>query len=81
MRNYHSILKSLVGYFDQGHVEPIKPTMVYDAKSVQEAFRFMLQGLHVGKLVISLRGPDGSLKIDTELATSIRKLKLNESAS
>jgi NAD(P)-dependent dehydrogenase (short-subunit alcohol dehydrogenase family)/aryl carrier-like protein len=54
---------------------------VYDAGSVQEAFRFMQQGLHIGKLVISLRGPDGSLKINTELVTSIRKLKLDESAS
>uniref|UniRef100_A0A8H7KAW2 Carrier domain-containing protein n=1 Tax=Bionectria ochroleuca TaxID=29856 RepID=A0A8H7KAW2_BIOOC len=75
------ILKSLVGHFDQGHIGPVKPTTVYDAGSVQEAFRFMQQGLHIGKLVISLRGPDGSLKINTELVTSIRKLKLDESAS
>ncbi|KAK7215362.1 hypothetical protein V2G26_003365 [Clonostachys chloroleuca] len=37
--------------------------------------------LHIGKLVISLRGPDESLKVNTELATSIGKLKLDESAS
>lgn len=68
-------------YFNKGHITPIRPIQIFDAESVQEAFRVMQQGHHLGKLVISLRDVDGRLKMDAKAATAIREPKLEHSAS
>lgn len=64
-----------------GLIEPITPRKVYDASAIEEAFRFMQQGQHLGKLVISMRGWDGHLKMDAASVKSAQKLALNSSAS
>ncbi|EFE33181.1 uncharacterized protein ARB_07933 [Trichophyton benhamiae CBS 112371] len=38
----------------QGSLKPIQPIKVYDAADVSEAFRYMQQGTHMGKIVIRL---------------------------
>ncbi|KAL7916704.1 polyketide synthase [Trichoderma velutinum] len=74
-------LESIVEFYNQGHITPIRPIQIFDAESAQEAFRVMQQGSHLGKLVISLRHSDSRLKIDTQATIAIREPKLEHSAS
>lgn len=60
---------------------PIKPSKVFNADVVQDAFRYMQQGLHIGKIVLSIRNSDGTLKLDSDKATRPKVVELDESAS
>ncbi|KAF4976126.1 hypothetical protein FZEAL_7145 [Fusarium zealandicum] len=76
------LLQTILLHLRMGHVKPLTPKKVFDASSAQEGFRHLQQGTHIGKIVFSVRNPDGSLKIDTgTIAKSTRKLKLDGSAS
>jgi NAD(P)-dependent dehydrogenase (short-subunit alcohol dehydrogenase family) len=75
------LLRSIVDYFEAGDILPIRPITVYDVSSIEEAFRQMQQGHHVGKLVISIREDNGSTKITTDPVKSIFQVELDSSAS
>lgn len=65
-----------------GHIKPLTPKKVFDASSVQDGFRHLQQGTHIGKIVFSVRSPDGNLNIDTgKLVKPLQTLKLSDSAS
>ncbi|TGO25707.1 hypothetical protein BPAE_0074g00160 [Botrytis paeoniae] len=49
------LLKNCMQYFREGAILPIRPTEVFDAIQIEEAFRFMQKGQHIGKIVFSLR--------------------------
>lgn len=69
-------------YFEKGHITPIRPTKTFDASSIEAAFRYMQQGQHMGKIIILMRGTDGSVKIDAPaLIKTVKQLKLDSSAS
>lgn len=48
------VLDKLMDFYRQGTLEPIRPMQVFDATSIEEAFRFMQQGKHIGKLVVRM---------------------------
>ncbi|KAJ4207018.1 hypothetical protein NW759_014016 [Fusarium solani] len=75
------LLKAVVRYYKEGHIVPINPNKVFDADAVQDAFRYMQRGLHIGKIVISIRDSDGTLKFDSDSATRPKVVELDESAS
>ncbi|EZF22032.1 hypothetical protein H112_05022 [Trichophyton rubrum D6] len=53
----HGILRQIRGKLQRWHgqgLKPIRPIKVYDAADVSEAFRYMQQGTHMGKIVIRL---------------------------
>ena len=41
-------------YFRHGFIQPIKPLKLFDAVEIEEAFRFMQKGQHIGKIVVSM---------------------------
>lgn len=43
-----------LSWYNQGNANPIRPIKVYDATDVSEAFRYMQQGTHMGKIVIRM---------------------------
>ena len=47
------MLRELVGFFEQGALE-LLPVRVWDVRRAREAFRFMSQARHVGKIVLTL---------------------------
>ncbi|KAI8241966.1 hypothetical protein K4K55_011505 [Colletotrichum sp. SAR 10_96] len=76
------ILQTILLHLRMGHIKPLTPKKVFDASSVQDGFRHLQQGTHIGKIVFSVRSPDGNLNVDAgKLAKSLQKLRLSESAS
>ncbi|KAJ5291615.1 Fum1p [Penicillium angulare] len=41
-------------WYEQGHVKPIQPVKKFQAKEVLDAFRYMQQGVHMGKILIEM---------------------------
>ncbi|KAF5665038.1 polyketide synthase [Fusarium denticulatum] len=76
------LLQTILLHLRMGHIKPLSPKNVFDASSVQDGFRQLQQGTHIGKIVFSIRGSDGSINIDTgKIVYSTRKLKLDSAAS
>ena len=50
------MLGELVALFERGALEPL-PVRAWDVRRAREAFRFMSQARHVGKIVLTLPEP------------------------
>ncbi|KAK0370311.1 KR domain-containing protein [Colletotrichum limetticola] len=48
------LLRRIVEYYEQGHIGPITPTKVFGADMVEECFRYMQKGQHIGKIVVTM---------------------------
>ena len=48
-------------YYRQGFIQPIQPIKSFPASEVQDCFRYMQKGLHIGKIVCEM--PDGPSKL------------------
>ncbi|GKZ38794.1 type I Iterative Polyketide synthase (PKS) [Aspergillus brasiliensis] len=75
------LLELIMTYFRAGHITPIRPITTFDATAMEDAFRHMQQGTHLGKLVILLRNPDGSPKIDPTVVETATSVELDSTAS
>ncbi|WP_455754594.1 SDR family NAD(P)-dependent oxidoreductase [Streptomyces mutabilis] len=61
----HEMLRDLVGLFTDGVLSPL-PVRVWDVRRVREAFRFMSQAKHVGKIVLTMPprwNPEGTVVV------------------
>jgi len=45
-------LNRIIDGYNEGIIRPVKPITYFDAENIQEAFRFMQKGQHIGKIVI-----------------------------
>lgn len=68
-------------YYQYGHIAPITPKKTFDACVIQDAFRYMQQGQHLGKIVISMRNASGNVKIDMAPVKASKTLMLDPEAS
>ncbi|KAI2820032.1 hypothetical protein CBS115989_3941 [Aspergillus niger] len=75
------LLELIITYFRAGHITPIRPITMFDATAIEDAFRHMQQGTHLGKLVIILRNADGSPKIDPTSVRTAPGLDLDSTAT
>lgn len=48
------VLNKMMQLLEQGVIAPIRPMQTFDGANIEEAFRFMQQGKHIGKLVVSM---------------------------
>ncbi|MCJ1307874.1 hypothetical protein MMC25_001522 [Agyrium rufum] len=46
------ILESCLDLYRDGHIQPIRPISIFDACNVEDAFRHLQRGNHIGKVVI-----------------------------
>jgi NAD(P)-dependent dehydrogenase (short-subunit alcohol dehydrogenase family) len=53
-RAVQRLLARVAQYYEQGHIQPIRPTRFFDAVDVEEAFRVMQKGQHIGKFVVRM---------------------------
>lgn len=67
----------MVDYFGAGLIKPITPVKSFPAAKVEEAFRYLQKGSHIGKVVVSI--PDAMTELPLCKATA--KLQLRSDAS
>ncbi|KAI0856935.1 acyl transferase domain-containing protein [Xylaria cubensis] len=48
------LIRSIVQYYEEGHIKPIHPIRVFEASQVQSAFQTMQKGTHIGRFSISM---------------------------
>lgn len=60
------VLERMMDLYRFGAITPIQPMQVFDGANIQEAFRFMQKGKHLGKLVV--RMPEDPLLLPTAQA-------------
>lgn len=46
------LMKLMLDLYVQGYIKPVHPVTIFDATEVEDAFRYMQQGTHVGKIVV-----------------------------
>lgn len=49
-----SLLRKTVQLLQEGRIQPITPQRYYEAGEVEEAFRYMQKGVHVGKIAVRM---------------------------
>lgn len=81
--NFCRLLKDMVDYYRSGHIKPIQPLKTFSAASVQDGFRYMQKGQHMGKIVVSIRknAQEDELDPNEPVAKEPGKLRLDDSAS
>jgi hypothetical protein len=73
----NSLLEKIVSLYKQGYIKPISPMKEFDAAKIEDAFRYMQQGAHIGKIVVRIPQDQYQLPV-----TPVRqKLQLRGEAS
>ncbi|KAF3480038.1 uncharacterized protein GIQ15_07014 [Arthroderma uncinatum] len=52
------LLRSMMGFFRDGHIRSISIDKIFPGSKMQEAFQHMQQGSHIGKIVLQVRNPE-----------------------
>lgn len=76
------LLARMMDFYRAGHIRPVRLAKVAGPAGVQEVFRYMQQGSHIGKIVITMAPPgggEGAAAVATTRAP--RELRLNPDAS
>ncbi|KAL4970621.1 type I polyketide synthase [Aspergillus stella-maris] len=55
------LMELMLDLYVKGHIKPVHPATIFDATEVEDAFRCMQQGTHVGKIVV--RFPENEEKL------------------
>jgi acyl carrier protein len=71
----------MVQLYRQGHIKPIPPARIFEPNGVQDAFKLMQLGQHIGKIIVELRDPFGYVKLGTEVAGRTKTMNFDSSAS
>lgn len=66
-------MRLIVDLYEQGHIHPIRPVTLFEASRVEDAYRYMQQGLHIGKIIIRFPSlaEEKNSKLTLRLAPSI----------
>ncbi|KAI0429154.1 hypothetical protein F5Y09DRAFT_268995 [Xylaria sp. FL1042] len=75
------LLRSTMDAFSRGDLTPIRVDRVFEASAVLEAFRYMQQGKHIGKIIIEIRNTNGKLLVDKVDRTKKSSVQLDGAAS
>ena len=79
--NCSRLLNTIMEYFQKGYITSIRPMKVFDAASIEDAFRYMQKGQHIGRIGISIR--ESAEDIGSGLGTTKRThmMKFHNSSS
>jgi hypothetical protein len=59
--------------YEADQIKPIQPITFFDAESIEEAFRFLQKGLHVGKVVVRMpEDPESLPSVPVPIPTVFR---------
>ncbi|KAL3417435.1 polyketide synthase [Phlyctema vagabunda] len=60
---YNELLKETICLYEQGHIKPISPITAFEGSNVEDAFRYMQQGVHIGKIVVRIPEDEAQLPV------------------
>jgi len=60
-------LERIVEYYRNGLIQPIHPVTTFTASKVEDAFRVLQRGQHIGKIVVSMPANTTSTKTDQKI--------------
>lgn len=63
-----SLMKQMLQYYTEGHIQPIGPIHSFPADKIADAFRYMQQGTHIGKIIVEF--PEDTSEIPAVAAPS-----------
>ncbi|KAJ5740086.1 Acyl transferase/acyl hydrolase/lysophospholipase [Penicillium manginii] len=58
------LLREIVHLVKERYIHPIRPVRIFPANEILDAFRYMQQGVHLGKIVVSIRDNKGVQDLD-----------------
>ncbi|KAK1525837.1 polyketide synthase [Colletotrichum costaricense] len=58
------LLQKCVDLYQQGYIHPVKPAKVFPCSKTEDAFRYLYQGTHIGKVAVDMtEKDDAALKV------------------
>ncbi|KAJ5761957.1 Acyl transferase/acyl hydrolase/lysophospholipase [Penicillium nucicola] len=75
------LLIDIVELLRERHIHPIRPIKVFKAPDILEAFRYMQQGVHLGKIVVSIRDAAGQENLGDLVQQRKKPTHLDSAAS
>ncbi|ORY70957.1 uncharacterized protein BCR38DRAFT_404090 [Pseudomassariella vexata] len=76
-----SLIDSTVSFTKEGRLSPVRPVHVFGADEIQEAFRFMQKGQHIGRVAIALRNLSNGTKMNFQVVPKPREVQFKNSSS
>ncbi|PKY00760.1 polyketide synthase [Aspergillus campestris IBT 28561] len=67
------LLTEIGNFVRERHIHPIRPIKVFDSNRIVDAFRYMQQGVHLGKIVVSMRDATGQSTVAEDSVVKQRK--------
>ncbi|KAH7083527.1 putative polyketide synthase [Paraphoma chrysanthemicola] len=76
-----SLISSTIKFCEDGKITPVRPIKVFPAMEIQEAYRYMQKGQHIGRVTISHVGNFGDTKSAFESVSRPYQVTFSDSAS
>lgn len=68
-----SVLNECMGYYAKGAIGPVGPITRFEAFHIEDAFRFMQKGSHIGKIVVKMpHDPEALPQIEVAQSLTFR---------
>ncbi|KAI0403553.1 hypothetical protein F4802DRAFT_598947 [Xylaria palmicola] len=79
-RSYR-LLRRMLAYVQQGAIRPVPSISIFRGSAAGDAFRYMREGNHIGKFILSLRREDGKPDIGNSSTTYRAPFALDSTAN
>ncbi|EME79084.1 uncharacterized protein MYCFIDRAFT_166988 [Pseudocercospora fijiensis CIRAD86] len=60
------LLHDMIQHYGQKYINPIQPMKTFPASNVEDAFRYMQKGQHLGKIIVQMRDHNGELRLSND---------------
>ncbi|CAI7576810.1 unnamed protein product [Penicillium palitans] len=75
------LLKEIVHLLRERYISPIRPIKVFSSDGIHDAFRYMQQGIHLGKIVVSMRDTSGQVSSVHNIQQRKKPIQLDSSGA
>ncbi|KND94632.1 Lovastatin diketide synthase LovF [Tolypocladium ophioglossoides CBS 100239] len=75
------LLRNIVDLLKKRHVHPIRPIKVFNSEVIHDAFRYMQQGVHLGKIVVSIRNAAGEANLGVDVKHRKKPVRFDSSGA
>ncbi|KAH6869068.1 KR domain-containing protein [Thelonectria olida] len=73
----NKLLRRISQYYGEGHIKPLPVAKLFPADSIEDCFRYMQKGQHIGKIVVTMDLGDKELPVQSP----VTKAKFDADAS